>query len=1347
MKTLPPQSWHFPSIFMALRYVLLSCFFSVAIIQQANGIVIGDRVRADLNLKIRSTASTSGADLGTVPSGSLGVVIGGPTNANGYTWWRVDWESSSLSTGWSVNDLTVVKAPTPGSPSPGNTSGPGPILPGTSVTLTWSSSSGASYYDLGLTDIATGNLVVDTTTTSTSRTVNLQPGKAYRWNVAAGNSAGLSSYTSLRYFQTPQTVGTPTVSIGSPSGNVSVPNGTTSYSFSGSATAPGSSVSAVEWRVNSGNWNTASGTTSWSFTATNLSVGQNIVDVRSRNSQATYSTITSRTITRQTAGTTLDFSKLIPEQISTNTAPHDATLSVTGANLNNVDRVTLNWSGADNGSATWNRNDSNWNAKVTVNSNTSMTLRPKVVEQNPTWSGTLHWTVTLRDTSGATASRSFTVVYTPSPSQPVLSVTPSNPSIQSSSAGSISLAVSNAGGGTMNYSASVASGSSWLSITSGASGGNSGTINVSYSTNTGTQRSGTIQIAAPAASGSPKTVTIIQAGAGGGTVTLPGSMAYIRQIGISDMHPGFDSRAACGPASAVMILTYYNRLAPRPMIGKSGQTNNYSWYVAPINQEGIPSSTAYSHANFPFNIGTADLGGKINYGAHGYLIENSNVGTLAYKAVQYFWKHGIWASFEGSSSEAKVKSEIDAGRPVFLSTQFQSGGHIMAIRGYTPTHLIASDPWVRNDLQSRDHHSYTWSEIHYNGAQKWMIKMLSPITAGQQIRTTSIFPGNVRAQPSQTASQIGAQRTAGALGTIVFDSTKNSTFWNAEGYTWVKVHWDTDQVVGWSAIGSSDSLWIEPIPGSSPPATQYTITATAGTGGTISPSGNVSKNAGGSQTFTASPNANYMVNQWLVDGTVAQTGGNSYTLSNIQANRGVHVTFAASPAGPTILQNGIPVAGIGGLQGSSLHYKITVPSGQAQLVIGISGGTGDGDLYLKRGAQATTTSYDHRPYLNGNNETVTIPNPAAGDWYVMIHGFSDYDGITLTASFTSSQAQTGSLQVNLTPAGAVGVGAQWRVNGGAWQNSGATLPGLPAGSHTLSFKTVDGWTTPANQTVTINSNQTTTAIGTYVAVPGHVDLVVLEPIPVPATHVAQGGTIQMSWTERNNGSASPASTHNTKIFLSSASHGTTHQIGYYGPMGFLSPGASESYSGSIVLPPSIPPGEYHVTVFIDSDQQIPESNENNNIGSSSPAKLTIQSNGGGGGGGGGGSSAFASWASALPAGQRGPNDQPLGDGVPNLVRYALGLASGQRARTEDLPASGWVTVRGKTYQRFTYTRPADRTDIGYIVQCSSNMIDWRQAELVDVVANGNGTITVIHRHETPANSGGQGFMRLRVSQP
>jgi len=80
-------------------------------------------------------------------------------------------------------------------------------------------------------------------------------------------------------------------------------------------------------------------------------------------------------------------------------------------------------------------------------------------------------------------------------------------------------------------------------------------------------------------------------------------------------------------------------------------------------------------------------------------------------------------------------------------------------------------------------------------------------------------------------------------------------------------------------------------------APQYTINASAGGGGSISPNGSFSKNAGDSQVFTATPNVNYVVSQWLVDSGVVQTGGTSYSLNNIQSAHSVQVTFtqASSP--------------------------------------------------------------------------------------------------------------------------------------------------------------------------------------------------------------------------------------------------------------------------------------------------------------------------------------------------------------------------------------------------------------------------------------------------------------------
>ena len=82
----------------------------------------GDTVRATERLHIRPSASTSGTSLGVVDTGSTGVIVDGPTTAEGYRWWRVNWDSSSYPTGWSVEDgleeVVVTPAPDIDSVSP-----------------------------------------------------------------------------------------------------------------------------------------------------------------------------------------------------------------------------------------------------------------------------------------------------------------------------------------------------------------------------------------------------------------------------------------------------------------------------------------------------------------------------------------------------------------------------------------------------------------------------------------------------------------------------------------------------------------------------------------------------------------------------------------------------------------------------------------------------------------------------------------------------------------------------------------------------------------------------------------------------------------------------------------------------------------------------------------------------------------------------------------------------------------------------------------------------------------------------------------------------------------------------
>ncbi|MDZ7904016.1 MAG: PPC domain-containing protein [Rheinheimera sp.] len=78
---------------------------------------------------------------------------------------------------------------------------------------------------------------------------------------------------------------------------------------------------------------------------------------------------------------------------------------------------------------------------------------------------------------------------------------------------------------------------------------------------------------------------------------------------------------------------------------------------------------------------------------------------------------------------------------------------------------------------------------------------------------------------------------------------------------------------------------------------------------------------------------------------------------------------------------------------------MTVPAGKTNLTVTTSGGTGDADLYVRRGSKPTTTTYDCRPYKTGNAETCTFTNPVAATYHIGIRGYSAVSGLTLKTSY------------------------------------------------------------------------------------------------------------------------------------------------------------------------------------------------------------------------------------------------------------------------------------------------------------------------------------------------------------
>lgn len=84
------------------------------------------------------------------------------------------------------------------------------------------------------------------------------------------------------------------------------------------------------------------------------------------------------------------------------------------------------------------------------------------------------------------------------------------------------------------------------------------------------------------------------------------------------------------------------------------------------------------------------------------------------------------------------------------------------------------------------------------------------------------------------------------------------------------------------------------------PSQIHTITATAGEGGSIDPSGAVQITDGKSRTFTITPDAGYFIQEVKVDGESKGTPS-TYTFSNVKEDHNIAVTFGGGATGETEL--------------------------------------------------------------------------------------------------------------------------------------------------------------------------------------------------------------------------------------------------------------------------------------------------------------------------------------------------------------------------------------------------------------------------------------------------------------
>jgi serine protease len=163
------------------------------------------------------------------------------------------------------------------------------------------------------------------------------------------------------------------------------------------------------------------------------------------------------------------------------------------------------------------------------------------------------------------------------------------------------------------------------------------------------------------------------------------------------------------------------------------------------------------------------------------------------------------------------------------------------------------------------------------------------------------------------------------------------------------------------------------------------------------------------------------------------------------------VVAAAALISPAVqaqqaLAKGVAVTGLSAAVNTTRDFMLVVPAGATQLSFTLSGGSGDADLYVRRGALATSSSRDCASEGSTNAESCSFASPTAATYYVRVQAYRAYSGVSLVANYNGGAAPTVTLQNGATVSNlgaAAGAWLRYRID-------------VPAGATNLVVRTSGG---------------------------------------------------------------------------------------------------------------------------------------------------------------------------------------------------------------------------------------------------------------------------------------------------
>lgn len=182
--------------------------------------------------------------------------------------------------------------------------------------------------------------------------------------------------------------------------------------------------------------------------------------------------------------------------------------------------------------------------------------------------------------------------------------------------------------------------------------------------------------------------------------------------------------------------------------------------------------------------------------------------------------------------------------------------------------------------------------------------------------------------------------------------------------------------------------------------TAFTITATAGPHGSISPSGVVPVDFGGSKTFTITPDPGYHVARLMVDDDLLAPAS-SYTFTNIMANHTISASFDVNPDALTVTTVG---------QGT-VSRNPDLPSYEDGAIVELTATAAAGWAFSGWSGDTTSTVNPLGVVMNGNKSVVATFTDATAPLAAVV---SPNGGESLDVGATAGLLWTASDNVGVT---------------------------------------------------------------------------------------------------------------------------------------------------------------------------------------------------------------------------------------------------------------------------------------------------------------------------------------------